>query len=155
MDYIFTTNAEQETESLGKRLGDLLFPGAVLLLDGDLGAGKTAFARGVARGLGVTSPVQSPTFTILLAHSGRLPFYHFDLYRIESEEELLDIGIEECLDDEGVTLVEWAEKFQGFFDTPSMSISIARGQEENMREITFFSGEERCRELLDKLCARS
>lgn len=155
MDNIFTTNSEQETESLGKRLGELLFSGAVLLLDGNLGAGKTAFARGVARGLGITSPVQSPTFTILLAYAGRLPYYHFDLYRIESEDELLDIGIEECLYDEGVTLVEWAGKFRGFFDMPLISITIARGREEDMREITVSPGEERYRELLDKLCAGS
>jgi tRNA threonylcarbamoyladenosine biosynthesis protein TsaE len=153
---MFTTNSEQETESLGKTVGELLFPGAVLLLDGNLGAGKTAFARGVARGLGVTKPVQSPTFTILYVHSGRLAFYHFDLYRLESEEELLDIGMEEYLDDdEGVSLVEWAGKFRTFFTMPSMYITLAGGQGEDVRQITFSAGEERYRQLLAELRARS
>lgn len=152
---MITTNSEQETESLGKTVGELLFPGAVLLLDGNLGAGKTAFARGVARGLGVTKPVQSPTFTILYAHSGRLAFYHFDLYRLESEEELLDLGIEEYLDDEGVSLVEWAGKFPDFFNMPSMVVTLARGQGEDVRIITFYAREECYGQLLAELRARS
>jgi tRNA threonylcarbamoyladenosine biosynthesis protein TsaE len=155
LDTVITTNSEQETETLGQTVGELLFPGAVLLLDGNLGAGKTAFARGVARGLGVTKPVQSPTFTILYAHSGRLAFYHFDLYRLEDEQELLDIGIDEYLDDEGVSLVEWAGKFPTFFTMPSMYITIVRGQGEDVREIKFSAGEERYRQLLTELLARS
>jgi tRNA threonylcarbamoyladenosine biosynthesis protein TsaE len=124
VERIIISVSEEETEALGVALGSRLFPGAVVLLDGELGAGKTVFARGVARGLGVTVPVKSPTFTLLNAHSGRLPFYHFDLYRLEAEEELFELGIDEMIDGDGVTLVEWAGKFAAYFTVPALNIEI-------------------------------
>lgn len=142
MKQTVTTCSEQETEALGRALGKLLFPGAVILLDGDLGAGKTVFARGVARGLGVEATVQSPTFTLLNAHTGRLPFYHFDLYRLETEDELYDLGFDEVLDGDGVSLVEWAGKFSGFFSLPALQIEIL-GAQGPCRQITFTAEEQK------------
>ena len=124
MERVIDTFSEQETENLGFALGEMLFPGAVVLLQGDLGAGKSVLARGVGRGLGVITPIGSPTFTLMNAHLGRLPFYHFDLYRLESTEELFQLGIDDYLYGDGVSLLEWAEKFPGFFDLPAMSVSI-------------------------------
>lgn len=102
------TRSAEETRKLGARLARELRAGDILLLEGDLGAGKSELARGVARGLGVKEYVTSPSFTILnVYHSGRLPLYHFDWYRLESEEELYELGMDEYLGGDGVALVEW------------------------------------------------
>ena len=108
MEYI--TNSPEETEKVGAALGKILAPGAVLAYRGDLGAGKTAFTRGLARGLGITERVTSPTFTIVNEYdSGRLPLFHFDMYRLASSDDLWDIGWEDYLDRGGVCAVEWSE----------------------------------------------
>ena len=108
MEYI--SNSAQETEALGERLAARLRPGDVIAYTGDLGAGKTAFTRGLARGLGVADRVTSPTFTIVNEYEGgRLPLFHFDLYRMDSPEELFDIGWEDYLARGGVCAVEWSE----------------------------------------------
>ena len=138
VEQIVQTCSEEETEAVGATLAQWLFPGAVLLLAGELGAGKTAFARGIGRGLGVSTPVQSPTFTLMHAHQGRLPFYHFDLYRLEAEEELFHLGMEEFLDGDGVSVVEWAGKFPTFFTQPTLHITIT-AQGETCRQISFAS----------------
>ena len=105
------TNSAAETRELGKRLAEQLKAGDVILLEGDLGAGKSEFARGVAKGLGVTETVTSPSFTILNVYeSGKLPLYHFDWYRLESSEELYELGMDEYLGGDGVAVVEWAER---------------------------------------------
>lgn len=102
------SNSPEETKQLGMRLAEELQPGDVILLEGPLGAGKSEFARGVAKGLGVAETVTSPSFTILNVYeSGRLPLYHFDWYRLESEEELYELGMDEYLGGAGVALVEW------------------------------------------------
>ena len=102
------TNSAEETRALGERLAEELRAGDVILLEGPLGAGKSEMARGIARGLGVTETVTSPSFTILNVYtSGRLPLYHFDWYRLESPEELYELGMEEYLGGDGVALVEW------------------------------------------------
>ena len=102
------TNSAAETRELGKRLAEQLKAGDVILLEGDLGAGKSEFARGVAKGLGVTETVTSPSFTILNVYeSGKLPLYHFDWYRLESSEELYELGMDEYLGGNGIALVEW------------------------------------------------
>ncbi len=99
-----------ETEALGERLGRALTGGEVIAYDGDLGAGKTAFTRGLARGLGITEPVTSPTYTIVNEYlSGRLPLFHFDMYRLHSADDLFDLGWEDYLAREGVCAVEWSE----------------------------------------------
>lgn len=102
------THSPAETRALGERLAHLLLPGDVLLLWGDLGAGKSELTRGLARGLGVTGPISSPSFTILNVYEdGRLPLYHFDWYRLESAEELYEMGMDEYLLGDGVAVVEW------------------------------------------------
>ena len=101
-----------ETKSLAASLAAHLRAGDVVVLSGDLGAGKTQFVQGVAAGLGITAPVTSPTFNLLLEYpGGRLPLYHFDLYRLEAEEELEDIGFYETLEGDGASFIEWGEKF--------------------------------------------
>lgn len=106
----FLTHSPAETERLGEKLAEKLTPGAVLAYRGELGAGKTAFTRGLARGLGYTDPVTSPTYTIVNEYlGGRLPLFHFDMYRLSSAEDLWDIGWEDYLDRGGVCAVEWSE----------------------------------------------
>lgn len=102
------SNSAEETRNLGARLAEELRAGDVILLEGPLGAGKSELARGIARGLGVTETVTSPSFTILNVYtSGRLPLYHFDWYRLDSAEELYELGMEEYLGGDGIALVEW------------------------------------------------
>src|ERR1051326_778967 len=99
-----------QTQRLGARLGELLRGGDLLLLDGDLGTGKTTLTQGLAEGLGVRNVVSSPTFTLLKEYEGRLPLYHFDLYRLDDATEILDLGFEEYFESGGVCVVEWAYK---------------------------------------------
>ena len=106
----FITNSPEQTEQVGAALGKILTPGTILAYRGDLGAGKTAFTRGLARGLGYTEPVTSPTYTIVNEYlGGRLPLFHFDMYRLASSDELWDIGWEDYLERGGVCAVEWSE----------------------------------------------
>ena len=106
----FITNTVEETEAVGAALGRRLTPGTVIAYRGDLGAGKTAFTRGLARGLGANEPVTSPTYTIVNEYlSGRLPLFHFDMYRLRSADDLFDIGWEDYLDRNGICAVEWSE----------------------------------------------
>lgn len=107
----FQTESRDETLKLGQRLADVLQPGDVLLLSGELGAGKSELARGIARGLGITGPVPSPTFTLLnIYDAGRIPLHHFDWYRAEDQEELLMSGLEEYIEGDWITLIEWHER---------------------------------------------
>ena len=107
---ILETWSEQETFDAGRRLGEQAAPGQIFALLGDLGTGKTVFTKGMAAGLGIEEPVSSPTFTIVqIYEEGRLPLYHFDVYRIADPEEMEEIGYEDCFFGEGVCLVEWAE----------------------------------------------
>ena len=106
----FLTNSPEETEAIGKRLGENLTPGAGIAYQGDLGAGKTAFTRGVALGLGAKEQVTSPTYTIVNEYlSGKYPLFHFDMYRLASSDDLFDIGWEDYLDRGGICAVEWSE----------------------------------------------
>ena len=105
------TNSAAETRALGEKRASRLKAGDVVVLEGELGAGKSELARGIARGLGVTETVTSPSFTILNVYeSGRCPLYHFDWYRLESEEELYELGMDEYLGGDGIAVVEWAER---------------------------------------------
>ena len=109
----FITHSPEETELLGQRLGETLSGGEIVAYQGGLGAGKTAFTRGLARGLGISMRVTSPTYTIVNEYTGgRLPLFHFDMYRLGSAEELLDIGWEDYLARDGVCAVEWSENVQ-------------------------------------------
>ena len=115
----FTTKSPEETEAVGAALGAKLRPGTVIAYRGDLGAGKTAFTRGLARGLGCPDRVTSPTYTIVNEYlGGRLPLFHFDMYRLASEDDLWDIGWEDYLDRGGVCAVEWSEHVAGAMENP-------------------------------------
>lgn len=110
----FISHSPADTESLGERFGRAAQRGWVITLSGDLGAGKTQFVRGVARGLGCTGRVHSPTFTLVNEYgSGRLKLFHLDLYRLETAEQVLSAGIEEFLQPDGVSVIEWAERLEG------------------------------------------
>ena len=109
MEKVIETYSPEETLEIGKLLGENAAPGEVYALIGDLGAGKTVFTKGFAQGLGIEEPVNSPTFTILqIYEEGRIPLYHFDVYRIEEPEEMEEVGFDEYIDGDGVCLIEWA-----------------------------------------------
>ena len=133
----FVTNSERETEELGVRLAGKLKPGAVVAFTGDLGAGKTAFTRGLARGLGIAERVTSPTFTIVNEYEGgRLPLFHFDMYRLGSSDELFDIGWEDYLARGGVCAVEWSENVADALEGGTISVKICRGASDSRRVIS-------------------
>ena len=132
-----TTHSPEETEALGVRLAERLAGGEVIAFTGDLGAGKTAFTRGIARGLKIDDRVTSPTFTIVNEYEGgRLPLFHFDLYRLGSSEELYDIGWEDYLARNGVCAVEWSEIAEDALEGDVIRVDIRSGAEETARIIT-------------------
>lgn len=139
----FYTASAQETEQLGQRLGQRLKPGAVIAYSGDLGAGKTAFTRGLARGLGIEDPITSPTYTIVNEYPGKIPLFHFDMYRLGSSEDLFDIGWEDYLTRGGVIAVEWSERVEDALGEVEklIRIHIRRDPEhDNGRTITIEGG---------------
>ncbi|HEY7091548.1 MAG TPA: tRNA (adenosine(37)-N6)-threonylcarbamoyltransferase complex ATPase subunit type 1 TsaE [Ktedonobacterales bacterium] len=107
---MLTSESVKRTHALGRTLGELAQAGDVVLLEGELGAGKTAFTQGIGLGLGVAATINSPTFTILKEYEGRLPLYHFDLYRLDEPDELYELGFEDYFRGDGVCVVEWAER---------------------------------------------
>ena len=133
----YRTNSAAETEALGQRLAAGLSAGSVIAFTGDLGAGKTAFTRGLARGLGVEERVTSPTFTIVNEYEGgRLPLFHFDMYRLGSSDELFDIGWEDYLARGGVCAVEWSENVDDALDPDCIRVDIRRGESDEQRLIS-------------------
>ena len=136
----FITNSPAETEAIGAALGKIIQPGTVIAYRGDLGAGKTAFTRGLARGLGYTDMVTSPTYTIVNEYlGGRIPLFHFDMYRLASADDLWDIGWEDYLDRNGVCAVEWSENVSDALEDP-MNITIEKLGEDT-RRITIEGGD--------------
>jgi tRNA threonylcarbamoyladenosine biosynthesis protein TsaE len=132
----FITHSPDETRALGARLAQALRPGDVVAFTGDLGAGKTAFVSGMASGLGIDERVTSPTFTIVNEYEGgRLPLFHFDMYRLGSAEELFDIGWEDYLARRGVCAVEWTENVAEAIEPDAVRVSICRGEDDNSRVI--------------------
>ena len=135
---ILETNSPQETFSAGRQLGEKAFPGQVITLTGDLGVGKTVFTQGLAKGLGIEEPVNSPTFTIVQVYEeGRLPLYHFDVYRIGDIEEMDEIGYEDYVYGEGVCLIEWANLIEEILPDHYQKITIRKDLEKGFdyREI--------------------
>ena len=130
------TKSAAETRALGEKLAGRLQPGDVLLLEGDLGAGKSELTRGIAKGLGVTETVTSPSFTILNVYdSGRCPLYHFDWYRLESAEELYELGMDEYLGGDGIAVVEWPGRCPDAVPEGAVRIRMtAAGENERMIE---------------------
>ncbi len=131
------SRSAQETRNIGERLSMQLNPGDVVLLEGDLGAGKSELARGIARGLGIQGAVPSPSFTILNAYDeGRCPLYHFDWYRIEDANEIYEMGMEEQLGGDGIALIEWSERAKECLPEKLLKIEITT-IDENTREMRF------------------
>lgn len=121
------TNSPEETFALARRLGERAEPGQIYTLNGDLGAGKTVFAQGMAAGLGISELVTSPTFTIVQEYTGgRLPLYHFDVYRIEEPEEMEEVGFDDYLFGGGVCLIEWAENVRELLPEDVISVTITK-----------------------------
>lgn len=124
---VYETFSPEETFELGRKIGRQASPGDVYALTGDLGVGKTVFTKGLAEGLGITEPVTSPTFTIVQSYEGgRLPFHHFDVYRIEDIDEMDEIGYEDCFYGDGVTLVEWADVIAELLPENTIRITIEK-----------------------------
>ncbi|MCX7038950.1 MAG: tRNA (adenosine(37)-N6)-threonylcarbamoyltransferase complex ATPase subunit type 1 TsaE [Spirochaetes bacterium] len=116
--------SSEETAAAGERLAARLGPGSVVLLIGPLGAGKTTLAKGIGLGLGVSEQIISPTYTIVSEYRGRLPLHHVDLYRVEGREQIENLGLDDFLWGEGVSLVEWGEKIEGQIDLPHLRVTL-------------------------------
>lgn len=139
MEYL--SHSPEETEHIGEMLGRRLRPGTVVAYRGGLGMGKTAFTRGLARGLGCAGRVTSPTFTIVNEYDGATPLFHFDMYRLGSSDELFDIGWEDYLTRGGVCAVEWSERVDDAMPADTLWVDIARDTDESDRIITITGGE--------------
>ena len=139
MEYL--SHSPEETEHIGEMLGRRLRPGTVVAYRGGLGMGKTAFTRGLARGLGCAGRVTSPTFTIVNEYDGATPLFHFDMYRLGRSDELFDIGWEDSLTRGGVCAVEWSERVDDAMPADTLWVDIARGTDESDRIITITGGE--------------
>ena len=137
----FVSHSVQDTEKIAAKLAEKLKGGEVIAFTGPMGMGKTAFTRGLARGLGCRGRVTSPTFTIVNEYSGDIPLFHFDMYRLGGEDELFDIGWEDYLARGGVCAVEWSEQVSGAVPEDAVLVDIARGEGENDRIITIKGGE--------------
>ena len=136
---------ETETQQLGERIGQAAAPGMVVALIGDLGTGKTTLTKAIARGLGVTETVTSPTFNIIREYkSGRIPLYHFDVYRIADPDEMFELGYEEYFYGDGICVVEWADIIEELLPEDTVVIHIDRGASEEEREYTVESEEDLC-----------
>ena len=147
---VIETRSPEETFALGEKLGREAKPGQIYTLNGDLCTGKTVFTQGFASGLGITEPVNSPTFTIVqMYEDGRLPFYHFDVYRIGDIGEMEEIGYEDCFYGEGVCLIEWADLIQEILPPDVIAIEIEKNLEKGFdyRKITISDPEEKKAQL--------
>lgn len=147
--YELMTMSSEETQILSEKLGKLLEAQDVLVLEGDLGAGKTTFTKGLAKGLGVKRVVNSPTFNIIKEYKGRLPLYHMDVYRLAESEE--DLGFDEYFYGEGVTVVEWAHLIEQFLPTSLLKISLFHAGNDTRRVVLEPNGDRYirlCEELL-------
>lgn len=125
-----------ETEAFGKKIGEGLTPGSVIALYGDMGAGKTALTRGIAYGLGIVQGVSSPTFALVHEYEGRLPIYHFDMYRVNDWDDLYSTGFFDYLEAGGVVIIEWSENIESAIPDGSMRIHLKQGKTENERIIS-------------------
>lgn len=154
----FVTRSQAQTIALGEKLGRLLQAGDVLVLTGDLGAGKTQLTKGIAAGLGIDADVTSPTFTIQMVYEGgRLPLNHFDLYRLEDEDQLEDIGLYDVLGADGVCVIEWGEQFADAIGDERVDVYVTRLDdeatpgEEPAREVRLVAHDTRGEELIAAL----
>lgn len=148
-----TTHSAEETQRLGETLGRLLEPGDVAGLSGELGAGKTALAQGIGRGLGVDEPVSSPTFALVHEYAGRVPVWHLDTYRVASLDELIDLSWTDLLAGGGVVLVEWPERIAAALPADRLDIRLADGGGDT-REIEIEARGGRMREVVSRLAGK-
>ena len=138
------THSFEETVDFGKKIGYLLNSGDIICLSGDLGTGKTALTNGIAKSLGIASYITSPTFTLVNEYEGRLPLYHFDVYRIAEPDEMFDIGFEEYINGQGITIIEWGEQIEEILPRQLVKIKITKNLSKgfDVREIAIeFIGE--------------
>ncbi|GGE55897.1 tRNA (adenosine(37)-N6)-threonylcarbamoyltransferase complex ATPase subunit type 1 TsaE [Pullulanibacillus camelliae] len=142
------SHSNEESMKIAEQVAQRLIPGDVITLEGDLGAGKTTFTKGIAQGLGVKRTVNSPTFTIIKEYKGRLPLYHMDVYRLEEEE---DLGFDDFFQSEGVTIIEWASRIQTQLPEERLDVYIKLGEKETDRILQFHPHgshfEQLCKEL--------
>ena len=144
-----TSESEQDTQAVGTEIGRIAGPGCFIALFGDLGTGKSVLARGVARGLGIAEAVPSPTFTLLNIYpEGRLPLYHFDVYRLGSEDELEALGYEDCFFGAGVTVLEWPQRITGLLPQNRLDVTLAAGQAPRERIICLMPRGEEAENML-------
>lgn len=132
---IITANNLQDTDKIGKIIGESLKGGTVICLEGDLGAGKTTLTQSIAKGLEVKDYVTSPTFTIIKEYNGRVNLYHMDAYRLDSEDDMYDLGYDEYINSDGVCIIEWASKIKGLIPRSAINITININYENNNREL--------------------
>ena len=153
-EYTIATSSLEETRRLGERLGRLLKEGDIICLHGELGAGKTSFTQGIAKGMGVAKAfITSPTFVIANEYKGRLALYHIDLYRLNNIAEIEDIGLSEYLKGEGVTVIEWAEKAEGLLSEERLSVYLENlGGDKRM--LAFKAKGKRYEEVIEKIGVR-
>lgn len=150
MAIIVHTHSAEQTRQLGATLAQVLQPGDIIWLRGELGAGKTTLAQGIARGLGVNEPVLSPTFTLIREHRGRLPFFHADAYRLEGAEQAADLGLQEYFERGGVFAIEWAEHIAEALPEERLDVLLEGGVDED-RRITLTAYGERYAQRLNQL----
>ena len=139
MEGVFEVYSAEETKELGVKFAGEASPGCVVALIGDLGVGKTVFTKGIAKGLGITEKVSSPTFTILESYySGKMPLHHFDVYRIGDSEEMEEAGFDDCISSEGITIVEWATIIEDIMPKGSFVVEITKDLDKGLdyRKIT-------------------
>ena len=130
------SKSAEDTYRIGEILGRLLFPGSIVCLTGDLGAGKTAFTQGIGKGLGIKDHITSPTYTIINEYtSGRIPLYHFDVYRLGSSDEMYELGCDEYLYGDGATVLEWADSVDDVIPAERLWITIGRSEKQDEREM--------------------
>ena len=146
---VFITSSSNETRQLAEKLGTLVFPNTLITLNGQLGAGKTTFTQGLAKGLGLQRKVTSPTFNILKIYKGRLPLYHIDAYRLEDIDQ--DLGFEEYIDSDGVCVIEWSDFLPNLLPDERMNVSLEI-LEDDSRKLTFSVQGEQYERLLEELC---
>lgn len=133
--FAIVSHSPEETWELAKKLAPILSEGDVINLSGDLGAGKTVFTKGLAEGLGIDEPVTSPTFTLIREYQGRLPLYHFDVYRLADPDELDELGVDEYFYGDGVSVVEWGDKVEILMPDVHLVVKIMRLVDESFRRI--------------------
>lgn len=153
MELIYKSSSPDDTRRLGRKLGEKLQGGEIILLQGELGAGKTVLAQAICKGLDVEEQVSSPSFTLVNQYQGRVKVYHLDLYRLTREEELMDIGFEDIIYGNGTVLIEWPELGYAFIPPEYLLIKLSRGKEEKARKITLYPAGRDYQVLVEELKA--